>query len=247
MSEAQLYTIEAANLPSRAHSVTFREPLFKDRREASRRMPPDDTNIGYSLEQLLLATCIEGIDGHSYPPIPRDPISKLRDFSPADTQFLVAVFLEMFTLGDELSETVKSLSEELKSGIGMSYTIPKEYMPSGNFSVTFRGPTTGDQIDTDRRYPGADSNCGYSLEEMLFASSLTHVNGEAVEPQKDPIVVLDPWTHIDAQFALSVFLNVSFIDRNTRAGAKSLGKQLRAKSAPVADAPKKSRATSTTA
>ncbi len=246
MSQEQLYTIEAASIPSRSYSVSFREPLFKDRREASRRMPNDDVNLGYTIEQLLLSSCLEQVNGQPYQMVPRDPIAKLRELPPADTQFLVAVFLEMFTLNEELAEEVKALSEELRSQGKAVYTIPKEAMPSGLFSISFKQPTTGDQIDADRRYPGAESNCGYSMEEMLFASSLSHINGELVQLPKDTISLLDPWTHLDAQFALAVFLNLCFIDRSTRMAAKDLGKQLRRKERTLPVESKKQRATTTT-
>ena len=225
------FTIEASQLPSKLYSVTLEEPTFKDRRDAAKKLPSNpDSKIGYSLEQLLLSMCITQIDGRPIKTDPRDPIYNIRGFSPEDTQFLLTIFLEAFTLNDDLADDVRLLSEELKkdntSGI---YTIPKERMPNQEFSVTFKCPTTGDQIDIERKYPGADSNCGYTSEELLFAAMISHVEGVAVPESKDYISLLDGWTHIDAQYALGVFLNLCYISKEKRSTAKELGKSLRSK------------------
>jgi hypothetical protein len=81
-------------------------------------------------------------------------------------------------------------------------------------------------MSLERKYPGNDSNCGYTFEEMLFAASLTHIDGVPVDSPRDVITLLDEWRHIDAQFALTVFINAVTIDRQEVKDAKHLGKLL---------------------
>lgn len=231
--DAAIFTIPAEKMPSKAFSVSFKEPLFKDRREVSRRYT-NTTRVGYSMEELLLASCLTGINGNDLPAIPRDPLQYLKDMPHVDGQYLLAVFLSMFTLDNELSEIAKSHGSDMKVSLNETHTIARELMPLQEFSVTFRTPTLGDRMDIDRRYPGADSNCGYSLEEMLFAHSLLAVNGEAItEHPKDVITLLDNWKHLDAQFAMAIFMNAVTIDNQDSQDAKSLGKSLRGELAKV--------------
>lgn len=244
------FVIEADQMPSKTYSVTLLEPTFRDRRDASKRMPANpEARIGYSIEQLLLAMCIEGINGHVLRMDPSDPISKIKQMPPDDLQFLIAVFLEAFTLNEELAEDARALSESLKDGIRKNYTIPKEKMPNESFSITFAAPTTGMQIEVERRYPGADSGCGYSSEEMLFASCITHLDGVPVEESKpkDTITFIDDWTHIDVQYAMGVFINLCYINREQRMSAKNLGKLLRTNDKPTSTTTLTPSDTSTTA
>jgi hypothetical protein len=229
MSNKLSFVIDAGALPSKKFSVTIEEPTFKDRRDAAKKLPSNpDSKIGYSLEQLLLSMSISKINNRPIKEDPRDPIYNIRGFSPEDTQFLLTTFLEAFTLNDELADDVRNLSQDLRANnTNNIYTIPSDRMPNQLFSVTFGCPTTGDQIDIERKYPGADSNCGYTAEELLFAAMVTHVDGKEVSPTKDYISLLDEWTHIDAQYALGVFLNLCYINREERNAAKELGKSLR--------------------
>lgn len=220
------FTISADQLPSNLFSVTFREPTFQDRREASKRFPSG--KVGYAMEELLLALCLEGFNGEPFPPIPRDPIQSLRELPLPDSQFLMSTFMGMFTLDQELSDAAKALGLQMKGAFQRTYTIPKESMPLSSFSVTFRTPLLNDRMVAERNYPGADSNCGYSLEELLFAQCLIAKDGTGVEaPSKDIITLLDDWKHLDAAFAISVFINASTIDTQDNQNAKSLGKSLR--------------------
>jgi hypothetical protein len=224
---AQEFTISAESMPTKSYSVTFREPLFKDRREASRRYPGQQA--GYSMEELLLATCITGINNQPFPPIPRDPIQNYKELPLVDGQYLLAVFLGMFTLDQELSDQAKELGTKFKLTPSFNNCVNKEDMPLKEFSVSFRPAQAYDRIENDRRYPGANSNCGYSLEEMLFADCITAVDGEPISNKpKDVISLIDDWKHIDAQFAIAVFINTVTIDENDTKQAKSLGKSLRA-------------------
>lgn len=225
----ELIIIEASELPSGKYQIGLVEPTFKDRRDAARRLPSNpDSRVGYSLEQLLLSMSILEVNNQPVREDPRDPICNIRYLAPEDSQYLLTTFLEAFTLSEELADDVRAFSKELKDSSNIIYTIPKDKMPCGLFSVTFRAPSTGDQIDIDRRYPGADSNCGYSSEEMLFAAMLTHIDGkEITERPKEIISIIDSWFHIDAQYALAAFLNINYLNKEQRLSAKDLGKQLR--------------------
>jgi len=228
--ERNIITIEADQLPSKKLAIGLVEPTFRDRRDAAKRIPVNaDARVGYSLEQLLLSMSIVQINGRQLREDPRDPICNIRYLKPEDSQYLLTAFLEAFTLTEELSAEVKQLSQTLKDLHTPTYTIPKDRLPNELFSVTFKSPTTGDQIDIDRRYPGADAGCGFSSEEMLFAACITAIDGKQVETPKDIISLCDSWPHIDFQYCMGVFLNLVFIDREQRHDAQSLGKQLRRK------------------
>jgi hypothetical protein len=223
----ELFTIEANDLPSKMYTLVLQEPTFEDRRIAMKRMPANpDSNVGYTVEHLLLSMSIYSVNGERVDDHPKDPIYKVRYLPPEDTQFLISVFLEAFTLNDELGDEARRLSEQFQTRPGTVCRIDQDLMPTQKFSVSFRVPTTGDQIDIDRDYPGA--GCGYSSEEMLFAHSISHIDDKIVdEKPKDLISFLNDWSHVDAQFAMAVFLNLCFLNKEKQNNAKMLGKGLR--------------------
>lgn len=220
------FTLPADKLPSCQVALTFREPMFQDRREVTRRFSP---NQGYSLDELLVSTCLVAVNGQELSAQPQDPMDILRELPQADEQYVLLVFLSMFTLDEELSEVARQIGTKFKLVLEQQHTITRDQMPSKSYSVTFRKLTSGERMKLERRYPGSDSNCGYSFDEMLFAYSVTAIDGnpvEAVNP-KDVISTLDDWTHLDFQFASTVFLNAVTVDRDDANEAKQLGKSLR--------------------
>jgi hypothetical protein len=217
------FTIPADKLPNKSASVTVKEPTFKDRREAAKRYP---TNANYPIEDLLLGLCITHINDQDVLKVPTDPIKLVRQFPHADAQYLSAVFLTMFTLDEELSEQAQNLGSTFKTSIQENCTISKEQMPIGEFSITFVKPHLGDRHQAEKVYPGADSSCGYSLEELLFARSILAVNGEKPN-HADPIDVLNEFPHLEAQFAVAVFLNAITLNKADVNEAQQLGKSLR--------------------
>jgi len=220
------FTIPVENMPTRTFSLTLKEPLFKDRREVSRRYPGQQS--GYSMEELLLSTSITAINNNQIPSLPRDPIQNYKELPLLDAQYALAVFLSMFTLDQELSDAAKEIGTKFKNTYSPQYIVEKEDMPLKEFSFTFRPPLAYDRIEIDRRYAGANSNCGYSLEEMIFADCITAIDGNPVlSKPKDVITLIDNWTHLDAQFAIAIFLNTVSIDDSDSKTAKSLGKFLR--------------------
>lgn len=220
------YTIQAENLPSKAFSLSFKEPSFGDRREVSRRYPARE-NPGYSLDELLLANSITAINNNELSGgAPFDPLQLLREMPQADEQFALMTFLSMFTLDEDQMRQAEQLGEQFKYKTEFQHTIKKEMMPRGSYDVTFRKLMSGERMALERKYPGADSNCGYSFEEMLCAASITHIDGAPVEMPREPITLFDDWKHVDAQFVLTVFINTVTIDRQEAKSAKQLGKLL---------------------
>jgi len=224
------FTLPADRLPSKAFSLSFKEPTFRDRREVSAAYPTKETRPGYSLDELLFATSITAVNGIELTQsAPRDPIELLKEMPQADEQYALMVFLSMFTLDEELEKSSRQLGTAFKTLLDVQHTIKKDQMPRQKFSVTFRKLVSGQRMALERHYPGLDSNCGYSFDEMLLAASITHVDGHPVEPvsnARDIIGRLDGWSHLDAQFASNVFLNAVTIDKQEAQDAKDLGKLL---------------------
>lgn len=229
-NEEDLLFISKEEMPSQTFSVHIKEPTFKDRVEANKRVP-ENSNLGYSIPQLMLSMCIKKLNNKNVSFTPKDPICNIRPMSTRDQQFLISVFSGAFYLDEELVEDVKSISEEMrKDDKRESYTIPSNRMPTESLSVTFRVPTTGDQIDLDRRYPGNNQQVGYTFEEFFFSNLLTHINGEELNKKQDGLSQMFEWKNIDAEYCVAAFLQMNFIDKEMREKANELGKKWRRKS-----------------
>lgn len=225
---SELFVIDASELPTNACSVSIEEPTFRTRREAAKRMPSNpDSNPGFTLEQVMLAMCIKEINGKPIPDNLRDPLDTIKTLMPKDVQFLLRLYVTAFTLTDELADEAKTMADNLMKQHKSVLVIPKEDMPSRSFSVSVRRPTTEDEITVNKRYPGAGAQPGYTKEEMLMAYCITHLNDKPVDEHKGIIDLLDEWSHIDAQFALGVFINISYMDNEDSIRATDLGKRLR--------------------
>lgn len=230
MSERPVITIEAQEIPSNKFSIGLVEPLFEERRLASKRMPSANSGqkVGYTVTQLMLAMCIKEVNGHPVKLDPRDPVAILRQLPTDDAQFLLATFVSAFTVDDNLAESIKEFSTHLKeTNTTPFFTIPKHKLPNNYGDIIFRRPTTDDEIKTQRRYPGEETNPGYSTSEMFFAECITSIDGEEIEKPKDLITIFDDWTLIDQQYAQSVFNNITYIDTQDYDKAEELGKNLR--------------------
>jgi hypothetical protein len=232
MKTPEIFTINAEEMPSKSVSVSFKEPSFADRREASRRYPTA-SRVGYSMEELLLAMCLTGFNDNPLPAVPTDPIQYLKQLPHIDGQYLFSTFLSMFTLQEDQAKSAKELGTKMKISADSTHSIPQGVLPVEGTSVSFHAPTLGNRMDLDRAYPGADSNCGYSLEEMLFAACIDTVDGDPKPNNKEHIAVLDHWTHLDAQYALAVFISAVTIDKEEDNSARTLGKSLRDKTKAV--------------
>jgi hypothetical protein len=227
--KGEVLHIPKEEVPSQTFSADIREPTFRERLEANKRVP-DNSNLGYSIPQLMLSMCLEKLNGKKVTSSPQDPIGKIRPMTTQDQQFLIAVFTGAFYLDDESVEDVKTLAGEMRANDKKeSFNISAERVPSGEISVTFKVPTTGDQIDLDRRYPGNNQQVGYTFEEFFFANMITHVNGEELPNNTDGLTKMYEWKNIDAEYCVACFLQMNFIDRETREKANEFGKKWRRK------------------
>lgn len=224
---SQIFTISAEEMPTKTASVSFREPSFFDRREASRRYPTA-SRVGYAVEELLAAMCLTAFNDNPLPESPRDPIEFLKEMGHVDGQYFMATFLAMFTLDEDMAKQAKEVGLKMKTSSDSVHSVPAGFLPGDGVPFSFHAPTLGDRMALDRAYPGADSNCGYSLEEMMFCDCLDTISGEAVNKKRDIITLIDEWSHLDAQFALGIFINAVTIDKSDDSRAKTLGKSLRA-------------------
>lgn len=223
----ELLHIPSDEMPTGLFSVDIAEPTFKERVEATKRVP-ENSNMGYSMPQLMLSMCLKKVANKKVTFQNKDPIANIRPMGTRDQQFIVSVFTGAFFLDEELVEDVKSLANELR-GLDKQefYTIPSSRIPSGTVSVSFKTPSTGNQIDLDRRYPGNNQQVGYSFEEFYFANLITHINGEEVDKKVSPIDMLQTWSNLDVEYAVAVFLQMNFIDKEVRDKATELGKKWR--------------------
>lgn len=223
---SKVITIPAQSFPSQKVEVVLREPLFSDQMEASRRHPGRNERVGYSQQELLCALCIEAINGAKVYN-PTDPMTAMGELAHEDAQYLMAVFLATFTLDEELDNYAKTLADRVRDGGKRVCTIGLKEMPSGERAVSFSLPSLGDRVAVERRYPGEDSNCGYSFEHLFLAHRLETINGEALPKVKEPIDLLRDWPLLDLQFTLAVFLKCAAIDNSKWDDAKAMGKDFR--------------------
>lgn len=238
--------IPAEDMPSGLFSVDVGEPTFKERMEATKRVP-ENSNLGYNVPQLMVSMCLKKIAGTKVSFTNKDPIANLRPMSPKDQQFLIAVFTGAFYLDEELVEDVKELAKELREQDAKEfYTIPAERTPEEKLNITFKAPTTGDQIDLDRRFPGNNQQVGYTFEEFFFANMITHINGEEVDKKENPIDRLLSWSNLDAEYCVACFLQMNFIDKEIREKASELGKKYRKRERPTKKVSKSSDTTTAT-
>lgn len=219
-------TIPADAFPSQQVEVVLREPLFVDQMESVRRHPSRNERVGYSQQELLCSMCIESINGAKMYD-PADPMSVMSQLAHDDAQFLMAVFLSTFTLDEELDNFAKTIADKVRSSGKTVCTITNEEMPSGGRSVSFSLPSLGDRVAVERRYPGEESNCGYSFEHLFLVHRFETINGQPLPKVKEPIDLIRDWPLLDVQFTLAVFLKCAAIDNSKWDSAKAMGKDFR--------------------
>jgi hypothetical protein len=224
-----VYTVTKNNFPSGLHSITFKEALFKDRREATRLYP--SAKVGYSLEELLLANQIIAVNFHNIEndvEYRRQPISKLSQLTASDNSYLLSVFLSTATLSSEMSAEIKNKTEKVLQdpNFNGTYAITADEMPTHSFSVMFKEPVGEDRFTIEKLYPGAsDKNCGYSSEEMLFANQIVSIDGQPINRQgKEIVSTLNNWSHIDVQYAVAVFTSIFALTEEKSDESRGLGK-----------------------
>lgn len=109
----QSYTIPAEEIPSGEFSVTFRRPNAGVRMEVDRRWQSRAVN-GCSMEEMLLAYCLEQINGEDKSQKPKDVVSLLEDWEIADVQFLASLFVGAFTMDTSEAESARDLAKKKK-------------------------------------------------------------------------------------------------------------------------------------
>jgi len=223
----QIIHLPKEAMPTGLVSCDFRRPTFRDRREASAKYPGQAANPGYTLEQLFFAYCLEKINDNPLPPNPNDYISRLEGFPLEDAQFAIEVFLEMFTLNQEMASAAKDYGLELKKQLASSYLIPSHKLPGGGPSVAFRAPLLQDSISANRAVPREETS--YTAEELLLARCIEEIDGKMID-NKGGIEILDNFWHEDVQFLLGVFYSMFTLDRPKRETARSWAKRLRGES-----------------
>lgn len=221
-------TIEAHEIPSGQFTLGIVEPLFEDRRLASKRMPSVNSNekVGYTSTQLTLSMCIREVNSKPIPFNPADPVAVLKQLPTDDTQFLVATFVSAFTLNELLAEDAMELATKLKDENGLTYVIPKDKLPNKTANITFRRPRTSDEISVQRRFPGDENNPGYTTSELLFAECIEALDDKTVEKPKDMITLFDSWPLLDQQYAQAVFSNIAYMKAEDFEKVEDLGKSL---------------------
>jgi len=228
---ADLITIPKDKIPSKMYSISFRVPVYDDYRSARKRYPANDrqdVRVPYSVEEMLLAMCMEKVNDQKLLYEQADIIERLNPFPIADRQFLVRVFLELFFMTREEATQARDLAEQMAQVYQSEYTLPAKYLPSRSKSVTVHTPNTQVQMEADKRYSGS-SNMGASLEEILLAYCISAIDGQPVTPnERDVAAIMSQWSIADVQFLGSWFVNLFCIDDKGAEDAARLGKELKA-------------------
>lgn len=224
------FTVPREMLPSKTISVTLREPLYADYREARKSYPVarsenDPNKVGYQFEELLMARCMEEIDGQPLEKFPRDMADRLWELTIPDRQYLFTLFVEMFYATKEQMTESRKRGESLLLVPAGSYAVEAEETPSGEVSCVFEIPNTGVQMEVDKKYRGVSTH-GCGMEEMLFAYCVININGESVRPLKDLVSILDKWTIADVQYCANLFVTMTTIDEDQSVEAKKFAKEL---------------------
>ncbi len=112
-----------ATLPS-GKQVTFKAPMFEDRRSIVRKY---DRNDGYLPEDLLAAQCLTHINGT---PVEADwanpdPITVFYGWELPDQAFYMEVFMSMFGLDEKGKQNAQELAKKLMSGTATASSTQK--------------------------------------------------------------------------------------------------------------------------
>lgn len=225
-------SIPREKIPSNLFDVELMEPLFRHRRTCFERHPGETAN--YTVQELLLASCLKSVNGEPVPET-RDVLDNLKGLPHKDGQFLMAVFMNSFLLDADDTKRSKDLCLAFSKSNRTEVVIMKEDMPTKRFGIVFRMPSYNDRRKIQRLYPKSEADCGFSFEELFFASCLMGI-GDSPVPENlkhsavSTISVLDEWSLLDIQFALSVFLSLTTLDPKENDEAADLGKFLRTSS-----------------
>jgi hypothetical protein len=251
------FTFEISEVPSHKYGLEMKVPTFGMYMQARKKHPnPDESarleHVPYKVEELLFALCMEKVlqpDGViDVESIPKDAIDRLGMLDIRDKQFLTACFNDAFMLDTDTAVIAREFaSEALANKTATSYTVPKNVLPSGKFSVTISKPTYGTQMHCDTKYQGAEVQ-GTSMEEFMLASCITAVDSkESAANENDITSIFKEWDILDVQFLSVVFVRLFTINSAERESAKKLGKSKRAAIGTTVSTSSKSKGTTTPA
>lgn len=111
-SPALSKTINANQLPQKSHSITFHTPNKGTNMEVERRYQGASVN-GCTLEEMMTAFCIATLDGEEIKPS-KDVISLFYDWPIVDVQFVVLVFVNLFTMDDTGANKARELGKRFR-------------------------------------------------------------------------------------------------------------------------------------
>ena len=125
------YTLQADDLPSKQHSITFHRPNAAVQIHVSKIYTSEKVN-GCTWEELFFLHCLTHIDGEPVQKVP-NLLSLVSDFDLLDVQYAAAVFLKMFAMtasqrkqAGELGKQWRTPSSSLsQSSKAKSATQPK--------------------------------------------------------------------------------------------------------------------------
>lgn len=109
--------------------------------------------------------------------------------------------------------------------------IPKEEIPSQEFSVMILEPNFGTYRDARKRFPYPTNNNnvkpGYNIDELLFAICFVGVNGKAfAKDSRDVIERIERFSIEDKQFLVEAFLEAYFLPPAAAKEARSVAQEL---------------------
>lgn len=107
----QSYTIPANDMPTGEHSVSFRRPNSGVQMEVDRRWQGQSVN-GCTMEEMLLAYCLETVDGEDVSEKPKDVVSILDNWEISDVQFLSMLFVQAFSMDESEGENARQLAKK---------------------------------------------------------------------------------------------------------------------------------------
>lgn len=117
--------------------------------------------------------------------------------------------------------------------MGIDSVLYPVELPTGR-KVEFKQFTFDDRIAVARQYTGTPRELGYTMEELMAASSIVKIDGVPVvddygnqmEFGADPIHLFATWDYQEVQFFLEVFMTICFLDEKIRAQAQAAAKKL---------------------
>lgn len=229
------FEIPAESFPTGQYSVTLKEPLFRDRMEAFNEYP-QGTQCGYTVQELLIAKCLQAVNGESIGAnsVGYQRIENIKSMHHKDYQHMLATFMTLTQLSDSDQGLVKAISQQYSKSLDPEVLIPREYMPAGSCAVQFHLPRVDAKIRCQSMMgDSTEAELGYSFEELFCAYSLLRIDSTTLPNPRNSSkeTLINHFNDLplaDVNFLLSVFLNLTAMNRNEADKSIGLGKQLRA-------------------